>query len=59
VLDAETLVDPTVLDRDTVVFAAGTRTESMRVRTLDLFRGEHAGFARLAMEPEPAETNVT
>jgi Ala-tRNA(Pro) deacylase len=59
VLDAETLVDPTVLDRDTVVFAAGTRTESVRVRTLGLFRGEHAGFARIAAEREPAETNVT
>jgi Ala-tRNA(Pro) deacylase len=56
VLDAETLVDPSVLDRDTVVFAAGTRTESVRLRTLDLFRGEHAVFAPLAAEHETGET---
>ena len=51
-LDAETLVDPSVLDRDTVVFAAGTRTESIRVRTLDLFRGESAAFVPLVAEAE-------
>jgi Ala-tRNA(Pro) deacylase len=54
-LDAETLVDPCVLERDTLVFAAGTRTESVRVQTRDLFRGEHAAFVRLAAEPESAE----
>lgn len=54
-LDAETLVDPSVLERDTVVFAAGTRTESVRVQTLDLFRGEHASFVPLLAEPETAE----
>jgi prolyl-tRNA editing enzyme YbaK/EbsC (Cys-tRNA(Pro) deacylase) len=53
-LDAETLVDPSVLECDTVVFAAGTRTESVRVRTRDLFRGEHAAFVPLAAELEPA-----
>ena len=54
-LDAETLVDPCVLQRDTVVFAAGTRTESVRVRTRDLFRGEHAAFVPLVGESESAE----
>ena len=54
-LDAETLVDPSVLECDTVVFAAGTRTESVRVQTLDLFRGEHASFVPLVAEPETAE----
>ena len=54
-LDAETLVDPCVLERDTVVFAAGTRTESVRVQTRDLFRGEHAAFVPLVAEPETAE----
>lgn len=58
VLDAETLVDSTVLDRETIVFAAGTRTESVRVRTLDLFRGEHAGFASIAADGEPIETQA-
>jgi Ala-tRNA(Pro) deacylase len=54
-LDAETLVDPCVLERDTVVFAAGTRTESVRVQTLDLFRGEHASFVPLVAKLETAE----
>lgn len=56
-LDAEKLVDPCVLERDTLVFAAGTRTESVRVQTRDLFRGEHAAFVRLAAEPEPVEVS--
>jgi Ala-tRNA(Pro) deacylase len=54
-LDAETLVDPSVLERDTVVFAAGARTESVRVQTRDLFRGEHASFVPLVAKPETAE----
>ncbi len=54
-LDAETLVDPCVLERDSVVFAAGTRSESVRVRTRDLFRGEHASFLPLVAEPKSAE----
>jgi Ala-tRNA(Pro) deacylase len=54
-LDAETLVDPCVLERDTVVFAAGTRTESVRVRTVDLFRGEHAAFVPIASTEEKSE----
>jgi Ala-tRNA(Pro) deacylase len=52
-LDAETLVDPSVLECETVAFAAGTRTESVRVRTRDLFRGENAAFVPLAAELEP------
>ncbi|HEX6581097.1 MAG TPA: YbaK/EbsC family protein [Actinomycetota bacterium] len=55
-LDAETLVDPSLVACDTVVFAAGTRTESVRVRTRDLFRDEHAAFVPLAAELEPSET---
>ena len=51
-LDAETLVDSCVLERDSVVFAAGTRTESVRVRTRDLLRGEHAAFLPLVAEPK-------
>jgi Ala-tRNA(Pro) deacylase len=56
ILDAATLVDPSVLDLDTVVFAAGTRSESVRVRTLDLLRGEHAGYARLTSDRMPLVT---
>jgi len=54
-LDATTLVDPCVLERDTVVFAAGTRMESVRVRTGDLFRGEHAAFVPIASGQEKSE----
>jgi hypothetical protein len=56
--DAETLVDPSVLERDTIVFAAGTRTESVRVRTLDLFRGEHAAFVPLVAERKRARMRM-
>jgi prolyl-tRNA editing enzyme YbaK/EbsC (Cys-tRNA(Pro) deacylase) len=35
-----TLVDPEVMEHDTVVFAAGTQTQSVKVRTEDLFRDE-------------------
>lgn len=35
-----TYVDPEVMRHDTVVFAAGTQTESVRVRTEDLFGNE-------------------
>lgn len=54
-LDATTLVDPCVLERDTVVFAAGTRMESVRVRTGDLFRSEHAAFVRIVSAQEQSE----
>jgi prolyl-tRNA editing enzyme YbaK/EbsC (Cys-tRNA(Pro) deacylase) len=33
-------VDPEVLNHDLVVFAAGTQTESVRIRTRELFAGE-------------------
>jgi Ala-tRNA(Pro) deacylase len=33
-------VDPEVLNHDLVVFAAGTRTESVRIRTRELFASE-------------------
>jgi Ala-tRNA(Pro) deacylase len=38
-LAAPVYVDPEVRDHETVVFAAGTHTESIRVRTDDLFDG--------------------
>ena len=40
-------VDPEVMQHDTVVFAAGTQTESVRVRTEDLFRKEPVTTAPL------------
>ncbi|MEX2421724.1 MAG: YbaK/EbsC family protein [Actinomycetota bacterium] len=37
---APTYVDPEVMRHDTLVFAAGTQTESIKVRTEDLFGNE-------------------
>jgi Ala-tRNA(Pro) deacylase len=39
-LGVRLLVDPEVLGHETVLFAAGTETESIRVRTGELFRDE-------------------
>jgi prolyl-tRNA editing enzyme YbaK/EbsC (Cys-tRNA(Pro) deacylase) len=39
-LGCEVYVDPEVLDHDLVVFAAGIQTESVRIRTQELFAGE-------------------
>jgi Ala-tRNA(Pro) deacylase len=46
-LDCEVYVDPEVLGHDLVVFAAGTQTESVRMRTRELF-GE-GGFTTVAL----------
>jgi Ala-tRNA(Pro) deacylase len=43
--DTPTYVDPEVMRRDTLVFAAGTQTASVRVRTQDLFRNEPVTIA--------------
>jgi Ala-tRNA(Pro) deacylase len=39
-LGCEVYVDPEVLEHDIVVFAAGTQTESVRIRTRELFASE-------------------
>jgi prolyl-tRNA editing enzyme YbaK/EbsC (Cys-tRNA(Pro) deacylase) len=46
-VDAEVVVDPEVLGHDVVAFAAGTQTESVRLRPGELFRGR-AGHHRAA-----------
>jgi Ala-tRNA(Pro) deacylase len=38
-VSARVCVDPEVLEHDTVAFAAGTQTESVKMRTQDLFGG--------------------
>jgi Ala-tRNA(Pro) deacylase len=43
----QTFVDPEVMDHDTVVFAAGSQTESVKLRTEDLFRDEPVTIAPL------------
>ncbi len=54
-LDAPVLLDPTVFEHETVVFAAGTQTESLRMRPEDLFTGEDFRVARITHEPHEAE----
>ena len=39
-LGAPVFVDPEVLEHDTVMFAAGIQTQSVKARCADLFRGE-------------------
>ncbi len=41
-------VDPEVLGHETVAFAAGTQTESVKMRTQDLFGGAQVATMRLA-----------
>jgi Ala-tRNA(Pro) deacylase len=52
VLDAPTYVDPEVMKHDTVVFAAGTQNESVKVRTEDLFRNEPVTTVTLRKLPK-------
>ncbi|HZD74181.1 MAG TPA: YbaK/EbsC family protein [Actinomycetota bacterium] len=47
-VSARVWVDPEVLGHDTVAFAAGTQTESVRMRIKDLFGGEQVATAPLA-----------
>jgi prolyl-tRNA editing enzyme YbaK/EbsC (Cys-tRNA(Pro) deacylase) len=45
-------VDPEVLGHDTVAFAAGTQTESIKMPTEELFGGERATTVPLVLHPE-------
>ncbi len=49
---AQVYVDPEVMGHDTVVFAAGSQTESVKIRTEDLFGGEVVTVAPLSRHPE-------
>jgi prolyl-tRNA editing enzyme YbaK/EbsC (Cys-tRNA(Pro) deacylase) len=51
-LGARVYVDPEVLGHDTVAFAAGSQTESIRMRTQELFGGERATTVPLVKRPE-------
>jgi Ala-tRNA(Pro) deacylase len=46
-LGAPVFVDPEVLEHDTVMFAAGTQTQSIKARSADLFRGEEVQVSPL------------
>lgn len=45
-------LDPEVLEHETVVFAAGSQTESVRMRTKDLLAGEAHEVTPLTRHPE-------
>jgi Ala-tRNA(Pro) deacylase len=45
-------VDPEVLGHDTVAFAAGTQTESVKLRTEELFGGEQARTVPLVKQAD-------
>jgi len=49
---ASVYVDPEVLRHDTVAFAAGTQTESVKLRTEELVGGEQARTVPLVRRPE-------
>lgn len=51
-LGAPVYVDPEVFQHDTVVFAAGSQTESVQIRTADLFQHEQATTVPLAKHAE-------
>ena len=51
-LRAHVYVDPEVMGHDTVVFAGGSQTESIKIRTDDLFSGEPVTITPLSRHPE-------
>jgi prolyl-tRNA editing enzyme YbaK/EbsC (Cys-tRNA(Pro) deacylase) len=51
-LDCEVYVDPEVLGHDLVVFAAGTQTASVRMRTRELFGSEPVTTVPLVKQAE-------
>jgi Ala-tRNA(Pro) deacylase len=59
----QTFVDPEVMQHDTIVFAAGSQTESVKLRTEDLFRDEPVTIAPLtrhfAADEEPSDRGKT
>jgi Ala-tRNA(Pro) deacylase len=49
-LRARVYVDPEVLEHETIVFAGGTQTESIRARSADLFRDETVTVAKITKD---------
>jgi Ala-tRNA(Pro) deacylase len=48
-------VDPEVMEHETLVFAAGSQTQSVKARTEDLLRDEPVTVVPLAQRPESGE----
>jgi Ala-tRNA(Pro) deacylase len=57
-LEAPLYVDPKVMARDTVVFAAGACDTSLRARTQDLFRAERATVVPLTRDIDDKEMEL-
>jgi Ala-tRNA(Pro) deacylase len=51
-LGAAAFLDPEVLEHDTVMFAAGTQTESVKARAADVFRDEQVTVTPLVHDPD-------
>jgi Ala-tRNA(Pro) deacylase len=56
---ASVYVDPGVLRHDTVAFAAGTQTESVKLRTQELFGGEQSATVPLVRRPGRGSEDAT
>lgn len=54
-LSVPTYVDPEVMEHEMIVFAAGSRTDSVKVRTKDLFRDEPVSIRPLTRHLEEEE----
>jgi Ala-tRNA(Pro) deacylase len=57
-LSAPTYVDPEVMEHDTIVFAAGSRTESVKAHTKDIFRDEQVTLVPLTRHPEETDRDL-
>lgn len=57
-LAAPVYVDPEVMENETVVFAAGSHTESVKVRTDDLFEGNSVTVVPLSRRERTDDTDV-
>jgi Ala-tRNA(Pro) deacylase len=57
-LGGHVYVDPEVMGHETVVFAAGTQTESVKMRTEDLFRDEQLTIVPLSHHPENEDKDL-
>jgi prolyl-tRNA editing enzyme YbaK/EbsC (Cys-tRNA(Pro) deacylase) len=57
-LEARLFVDPEVMAREHVVFAAGSQTESIRARVDDLFKDEDVHVVPLARQPDEEEDHL-
>jgi Ala-tRNA(Pro) deacylase len=54
-LSVPTYVDPEVMEHEMIIFAAGSRTDSVKVRTEDLFRDQPVNVSPLTRHPEEKE----